>query len=100
LISELSGLSFIPKKLREAFWITYFESAVDVTEISKYTSVMIERIRELEISRFTPSMPNAISDMGLSIQHVVHVGEETFSLEKRARAVSVSRLLDDIHPID
>jgi len=53
------------------------ESSVDNTEISR----------------------NALSDLKLQRLDVIHAGEETFLMERRVRAVALSRLLDDLQPL-
>jgi len=49
--------------------------------------------------RLTPSMRNALSDLKLQRLDVIHAGERTFVMERRVRAVALSRLLDDLQPL-
>jgi hypothetical protein len=44
-------------------------------------------------------MHRALEDLHLASLDVIHAGDSTFDLAPRIRAVSLSRLLDDIHPL-
>ena len=47
----------------------------------------------------TPSMRSALEDLHLAQLDVIHAGDRTFGLAPRIRAIGLSRLLDDIHPL-
>ncbi len=47
----------------------------------------------------TPSMRHALDDLKLTSLDVIHAGEHTFPLNERIRAVGISRLLQDIPPL-
>jgi hypothetical protein len=44
-------------------------------------------------------MRNAFSDLKLKSLDVIHAGEKTFPLAKGIRAVSLTRILDDLEPL-
>jgi hypothetical protein len=44
-------------------------------------------------------MRTALKDLNLQRLDVIHAGEESFSLHKKVRAVSMSNLLTDLNPI-
>ena len=49
--------------------------------------------------RVTPSMRIAAEDLRLERLDVVHAGENTFPLAEGIRAVSISRLIEDLEPL-
>jgi hypothetical protein len=49
--------------------------------------------------RVTPSMKSALTDLKLKRLDIIHAGEETFMIERKVRAVALSRLLKEIKPI-
>jgi hypothetical protein len=49
--------------------------------------------------RTTRSMHTALADLALERLDVVHAGPHTFPLEDRVRAISFSRLLTDLKPL-
>jgi len=53
-------------------------------------------IKRTTAPRVTKSMRVAISDLGLSRLDVIHAGAKTYPLARKVRAVSISRLLEDI----
>jgi predicted AAA+ superfamily ATPase len=46
--------------------------------------------------KITPSMRQALKDLRLQRIEVIHAGEDTFPLEAKTRAVSLSRILTDL----
>ncbi len=56
-------------------------------------------IKRTSSPRLTPSMRTALSDLNLGHLYVIHAGESTFQIAKRVRAVSFSRLLNDLRPL-
>ncbi len=53
-------------------------------------------VRRTTTPGITPSMRNALSDLGLNRLDIIHAGNQTFSLAEKVRAVSWRRLLKDI----
>jgi predicted AAA+ superfamily ATPase len=49
--------------------------------------------------KVTRSMRTALADLKLSQLDVIHAGEHTFPLDRRIRAVALSRILDDLKPL-
>jgi hypothetical protein len=80
------------------FWATHSGAELDLLIVRG------TRRRGFEIKRtvapsLTPSMRVALVDLGLSSLDVIHAGDRTFPLHDRVRAVSLSRILDDIRPL-
>jgi hypothetical protein len=44
-------------------------------------------------------MRTALVDLKLTRLDVIHAGEHTFPLDRKVRAVALSRLLDDVKPL-
>jgi hypothetical protein len=42
----------------------------------------------------------ALSDLKLNHLDIIHAGDQTFALSKQVRAVSFSRLLNDLMPLN
>jgi hypothetical protein len=42
----------------------------------------------------------ALADLGLSRLDVIHAGDESFPLDRSIRACAMTRLLDDLEPLD
>jgi predicted AAA+ superfamily ATPase len=77
------------------FWRTHQGAEIDLVVQTG------GRLRGFEIKRtvapsVTPSMRIAIDDLGLDRIEVLHAGTDTFVLSPKIRAVSASRLLEDI----
>jgi hypothetical protein len=47
----------------------------------------------------TPSIHNALADLKPDRIDVVHAGSDTFQLGPQVRALSASRILDDLAPL-
>lgn len=80
------------------FWATYSGAELDLLVVRGRKKLGFE-IKRTSSPRSTPSMRNALTDLGLKSLDVIHAGDETFPLAKKVRAVAFSRLLDDIQPI-
>lgn len=80
------------------FWGTHAGSELDLLVISGKLRLGFE-IKRTVSPRLTPSMRNAMNDLGLKRLDVIHSGESTFPLGRRIRAVAFSRLLVDLKPI-
>lgn len=80
------------------FWATHSGAELDLLVVRGRKKLGFE-IKRTSSPRSTPSMRNALTDLGLKSLDVIHAGDETFPLAKKVRAVAFSRLLDDIQPI-
>ncbi len=56
-------------------------------------------IKRTSSPKITPSMRSALQDLKLNTLDVIQAWEDTFQLSDNIRAVSISRLLDDIEPL-
>lgn len=80
------------------FWATYAGAELDLLIVRGRQRFGFE-IKRTSSPRLTPSMGIALSDLKLKGLDVIHEGDETFPLEKRVRAVSIKRLLEDLSPL-
>ena len=80
------------------FWGTHAGSELDLFVVSGRLRLGFE-IKRTVSPRLTPSMRNAMKDLGLKRLDVIHSGDSTFPLGRRIRAVAFSRLLEDLNPI-
>lgn len=74
------------------------------TDVEGHPMVRGGRKRGFEIKRtsspqVTPSMRSALEDLHLVQLDVIHAGDRTFDLAPRIRAVGLSRLLEDVRPL-
>jgi predicted AAA+ superfamily ATPase len=77
------------------FWATHAGAELDL--VAQHRS----RLRGFEIKRTTApvvskSMRSALADLSLARIDVIHAGADTFPLARNIRAVSASRLLEDL----
>lgn len=80
------------------FWATHAGAELDLLIVHGSKRYGFE-IKRTSSPRITPSMRNAISDLKLQRLDIIHAGYATFPLEKRIRAVAITRLLDDLQPL-
>lgn len=80
------------------FWATHGGAELDLLVVRGGQRLGFE-IKRTSSPRLTPSMRSALSDLKLQRLDVLHAGEETFLMEKRIRAVALSRLLKDLKPL-
>lgn len=80
------------------FWATHGGAEVDLVVVRGRKRLGFE-IKRTSSPLLTPSMRNALTDLGLKSLDVIHAGDQTFPLEKKVRAVAFSRLLDDLQPL-
>ena len=81
------------------FWATHAGAELDLLVVRGRTRIGFE-IKRTVAPAVTPSMRTAIKDLKLSRLDVIHAGDRTFPLAPRIRAVALSRLLDDVPPLD
>jgi len=80
------------------FWATHAGAELDFLIVRGSHRKGFE-IKRTATPAVTPSMRSALKDLRLSSLDVIHAGEHTFMLNESVRAVSFSRLLDDIEPL-
>lgn len=80
------------------FWATHGGAELDLLVLSGQQRLGFE-VKRTTSPRLTASMRNALSDLKLRRLDVIHAGEQTFPLEKKVQAVTLSRLLEDLKPI-
>ncbi len=80
------------------FWATHGGAEVDLLVIRGRQRIGFE-IKRTSSPQITPSMRIALSDLKLNRLDVIHAGEATFPLDKKIRAVALTRLLDDVKPL-
>jgi predicted AAA+ superfamily ATPase len=81
------------------FWATHAGAELDLLVVRGRTRIGFE-IKRTVAPAVTPSMRTALKDLKLSRLDVIHAGDRTFPLAPRIRAVALSRLLDDVPPLD
>jgi predicted AAA+ superfamily ATPase len=77
------------------FWGTHAGSELDLLVVRGRLRLGFE-IKRTTAPWITPSMRNALKDLGLRELSVVHGGERTFPLGAKIKAVAFARLLDDL----
>jgi predicted AAA+ superfamily ATPase len=80
------------------YWATQSGAELDLY-VERGSSRWGFEIKRTTAPSVTPSMRHALDDLNLTSLDVIHAGEHTFLLHERIRAVSISRLLDDIPPL-
>lgn len=80
------------------FWATHAGAELDLLVVRGSERRGFE-IKRTSSPGVTSSMRNALADLCLTSLDVIHAGDHTFDLAQRIRAVSLARLLDDIHPL-
>jgi len=80
------------------FWATHAGSELDLLVVSGGLRLGFE-IKRTSAPQPTPSMRNAMRDLGLKSLDVIHSGDMTFPMAPGLRAVALSRLLEDLKPI-
>lgn len=80
------------------FWRTYTGAELDLLVVRGRHRLGFE-FKRTSSPRITPSIGIALSDLKLNRLDVIHAGDETFPLGKQIRAVSIKRLLEDVHPL-
>ena len=77
------------------FWSTYSGAELDLLVVRGRRRIGFE-IKRTVSPKITPSMRQALKDLRLQRIEVIHAGEDTFPLEAKIRAVSLSRILTDL----
>ena len=77
------------------FWATHGGAELDLLVIRGRKRWGFE-VKRTTAPSITPSMRTALADLRLRQLYVIHAGDHTFSLDKRVRAVPLSRLTQDL----
>ena len=80
------------------FWATHAGAELDLLVVRGRRRLGFE-FKRTETPKVTPSMRNAIKDLGLFRLDVIHAGTRTFPLSKKIRAVAFSRLRSDVRSL-
>jgi predicted AAA+ superfamily ATPase len=80
------------------FWATHGGAELDLLVFRGQQRLGFE-IKRTTSPKITPSMRSALSDLRLRSLDVIHAGESTFPMDKKIRAVALSRLLEDLKPL-
>jgi len=80
------------------FWATHTGAELDLLVVRGRTRLGFE-IKRTSSPKTTKSMRIALSDLKLKALDVIHAGENTYPLANGIRAVSISRILEDLHPL-
>ncbi|KPK34236.1 MAG: hypothetical protein AMK70_08085 [Nitrospira bacterium SG8_35_1] len=89
-------LSVLPEEC--FFWATHGGAELDLLVIRGRHRYGFE-IKRTSSPSMTPSIRSALKDLRLKQIDLIHAGDETFPLDKKVRAVAMSRFLDDIVPL-
>lgn len=80
------------------FWATHAGAELDLLVVRGMKRYGYE-FKRTSSPRVTPSMRSALADLNLSRIDVIHAGDNTYMIDKKIRAVSLQRLIDDIEPL-
>jgi predicted AAA+ superfamily ATPase len=80
------------------FWATHSGAELDLLIVRGRQRLGFE-IKRTAAPRLTPSMRSAMQDLRLTRLDVIHAGQETFPLAHQVRAVSMTRMLEDLTPL-
>lgn len=80
------------------FWGTHSGAELDLLIVRGHQRLGFE-IKRTSAPAVTKSMNSALVDLKLHSLDVIHAGEHTFPLADNIRAVSFSRLLEDVKPL-
>lgn len=80
------------------FWATHAGAELDLLVVRGKKRYGFE-LKRTSAPRVTPSMRSALIDLNLMRIDVIHAGDNTYMIDRKIRAVSLQRLLDDIEPL-
>jgi len=80
------------------FWATHAGAELDLLVVRGRSRRGFE-IKRTTSPAVTRSMQTALADLHLDSLDVIHAGENSFPLAEKIRAVSISRLLEDLKPL-
>jgi predicted AAA+ superfamily ATPase len=80
------------------FWATHAGAELDLLIVRGRKRFGFE-FKRTSAPRITPSMRSALQNLKLTHLDVVHAGESTFMMDKKIRAVPLTRIRKDISPL-
>jgi len=80
------------------FWATHGGAELDLLVVRGGQRLGFE-CKRTDAPRLSPSIRSALADLKLDRVDVVHAGDHTFPLAERVRALSLSRLYEDLEPL-
>lgn len=80
------------------FWATHAGAELDLLVTRGKRRLGFE-FKRTSSPRLTPSMRTAIRDLGLTGLSVVHAGTESFGMAPKVRAIALSDLQKEVHPL-
>jgi predicted AAA+ superfamily ATPase len=80
------------------FWAVHSTAELDLLVVRGRRRLGFE-MKFTDAPRVTPSMRSALETLRLDRLDVIHVGPRTFARRDRIRAVSISRLVEDLAPL-
>lgn len=97
------GIHAIVERLRARheecfFWATHAGAELDLLIVRGRRRLGFEFKRTVSPT-VTPSMRVALEDLKLARLDVIHAGDKTYPLAPRIRAVSLSRIIEDLAPL-
>lgn len=97
------GIQAIVERLRARheecfFWATHAGAELDLLIVRGRRRLGFEFKRTVAPT-VTPSMRVALDDLKLARLDVIHAGDKTYPLASRIRAVSLSRIIEDLEPM-
>ena len=92
----IRGLDVEPEEC--FFWATHGGAELDLLVVRGMKRYGFE-FKRTSAPRVTPSMRSALVDLKLLRIDVIHAGDNTYMIDRKIRAVSLQRLLDDIEPL-
>jgi len=80
------------------FWATHSGAELDLLVVRGKKRLGFE-FKRTASPRVTPSMRSALDDLNSQRIDIIHAGEHTFDIEKKVRAVALTRILNDVQPL-
>jgi predicted AAA+ superfamily ATPase len=80
------------------FWATHSGAELDFLVVRGKKRLGFE-FKRTASPRVTPSMRSALDDLNPQRIDIIHAGEHTFDIEKKVRAVALTRILNDVQPL-
>lgn len=81
------------------YWATFTGAELDLLIVRGRLRWGFE-VKRTTSPGLTPSMRSAMESLKLGRLDVIHAGDKTFPLAKKIRAVALSRLLEDLDPLE
>lgn len=81
------------------FWAAHSGAELDLLVVRGSLRLGFE-VKRTTAPKVTPSMRHALADLRLNRLDLIHAGNTTFDLAENIRAVSLSRLLNDLGPLE